>query len=327
VNEIQAVAKLRQMNKSAEFGKAVVQAGKDKVESVAGVVKDPVGTLKNLPQGASRFFGRVSNTLRKANDGEAGGRAVLESALGVRRRKAQLALELGVSPYSTDPILQRELDAAARAMAGGALVVNVAGMAVDGGAGTALSVIGVNQTLQRALVESTPDELKARNRAELTALRIPEADIAAFLANPWFSPWQASLLVFLLKEIGVEPTLLIRQAGSCLTEHDARYFVQLARIYHYHHFQIARLSAFQEERDILCARDVRGALVVAVAADLIQWTPLLQARAEEFQGLVTPEGPIRTLVLLTDGALSARASEELMRRGIQAFARALGPMR
>ena len=326
VNEIQAVARLQQMNKSAEFGKAVVQAGKDKVESVAGVVKDPVGTLKNLPQGASRFFGRVSNTIRKASEGEASGRTVVESALGVRRKKAELALELGVSPYTTDPVLQRELDLAARAMAGGALVVNVAGMAVDGGAGTALSAIGINQTLQRTLVESTPDELKERNRADLMALRVPEGDISAFLGNPCLSPWQSSFIVNLLKETGVEPTVLIRQAGNCLTEHDARYFVQLTRIYHYHDQNISPLASFQEENGILCALDGRGALIVAVAADFIQWTALLQRRAEEFQIRVSPEGPVRTLVLLTDGAVSPRATEELTRRGIQSFAHVLGPL-
>ena len=326
VNEIRAVARLRQMNKSEEFAKALVQAGKEKIESVAGVVKDPVGTLKNLPQGASRFFGRISNTLRKANDGDANGRAVLESALGVRRKKAQLALDLGVSAYSTDPLLQYELDLAARAMAGGALIVNVAGMAVDGGAGTALSVIGINQTLQRTLVESTPDELQARNHADLTALRVPEADIAAFLGNRWISPWQCSFIVHLLKETGVEPSPLIRQAGSCLTEHDARYFVQLTRIYHYHHQNISPLTSFHEERGILCARDGRGALIVAVAADLIQWTPMLQSRAEEFQTLVTPDGPVRTLVLLTDGTLSMRARDELSHRGVQGFSQVLGPL-
>lgn len=326
VREVRAIAQLRQMNKSEEFAKALVQAGKDKVESVKGVVKDPVGTLKKLPQGASRFFGRISNSIQNADAGETDGRAVLESALGVRRKKAQLALDLGVSPYSTDTVLQHELDLAARAMAGGALVVNAAGMALDGGAGAALSMIGINQTLQRALVESTPEELQARDHAALRALKVPEADIAVLLRNPWFSPWQSSLIVHLLQETAVDPTLFVRQAASSLTQHDARYFVQLARLYHHHHQNVAPLTAFREEHGLLCALDQKGSLVVAVAADLMQWSPLLQSRAEEFRALVTPDGPVRSLVLVTDGALSPRASEELFKRGIPSFSLVLGPM-
>ena len=326
IREVRAVAKLREMNKSEEFAKALVQAGKDKVESVKGVVKDPVGTLKKLPQGASRFFGRLSNAVQRAGEGESDGRGMLESALGVRQKKAQLALDLGVSPYSTDIALQHELDLAARAMAGGALVVNVAGMAVDGGAGAALSMIGINQTLQRALVESTPEELQAKDHATLTALRVPEAEIATFFRNPWFSPWQSSLLVHLLQEIGVDPSLLLRQAASSMTQHDARYFVQLARLYHHHDQNVSPLSAFREEFGLLCALDSKGSLVVAVAADLIQWSPLLQSRAEEFQTLVKADGPVRSLVLITDGALSPRASEELFQRHVPSFSRVLGPV-
>ena len=44
------------MSKTEEFTKALEAAGKQKVDSVVGLVKDPVGTLKRVPAGAPRAF-------------------------------------------------------------------------------------------------------------------------------------------------------------------------------------------------------------------------------------------------------------------------------
>ncbi len=115
LRELQAIASLREMNKSAEFGKSLLKSGGEKIQSVAAAVKDPVGTLKNLPQGASKFFGRV---------------------------------------------------------------------------GTALSVVNMNDTFQRALVESSPAELESKNRTALQALGASPDNIDAFLSNPSFKSWQ-----------------------------------------------------------------------------------------------------------------------------------------
>lgn len=203
VREIEAIAKLREMNKSEEFAKALVQAGKDKVESVKGLIKDPVGTVKRLPQGASRFFGRIARTFEQMDAGDAGGREVAESALGVNRKKAELALQLGVSIYTSDSELQHELDLAARAMAGGALVVNVAGMALDGGVGAAVTMIGVNETLQRVLIESTPAELQEKDQRQLLQLGASPETVRLFQFNPVITPWQEALITSALVETGL----------------------------------------------------------------------------------------------------------------------------
>lgn len=308
IREVDAISKLRQMNRSEEFVKALRQAGEEKLDSVVGLVKDPVGTVKRIPQGASRFFGRISNAVQNVgeNPDKSGNR--LQALLGVTRKKAELAISLGVSPYTTDPVLQNELNLAARAMAGGALVVNMAGAAVDGGAGAALQVIGVNQTLQRALIESTPEELQAKNRLDLQSMNVSPLDIDALMANPWFSPWQETLFVQTLKDLGLDPSLLVNQAAQSQTEQDARYFVQLGLLFRKYHQTVAPLTAFRNDNSILFALDNDGVLVVAVAADLIQWSPLAKTRADEFSALITPEGPIRAISLITDGAISATAN-------------------
>jgi hypothetical protein len=326
IREINAIFQLRQMNKSEEFTKALRKAGEEKLDSVVGLVKDPVNTVKRIPQGASRFFGRLSNAVQNAGQNQGDNGAKLQSILGVTRKKAELAIRLGVSPYTTDPILQNELQLAARAMAGGALVVNLAGTAIDGGAGAALQVIGINQTLQRALVESTPEELQAQNRTELASLNVPTEDINALLNNPWFSPWQETLLTHSLKDIRINPSLLVNQAAQSQTEHDARYFAQLALLYKKYHQDTHPLVAFRMDHGILCALDAKGTLVIAVAADLIQWSATVKSRADEFTALISPDGPVRSISLITDGAISPIASSALTQLNIANLPSFLGPV-
>src|SRR3954470_8617050 len=49
IREIYAIAKLRETSKTDEFAQAMRNAGKQKVESVVGIVSNPLGTIQNIP--------------------------------------------------------------------------------------------------------------------------------------------------------------------------------------------------------------------------------------------------------------------------------------
>ncbi|MFM8365604.1 MAG: hypothetical protein ACKOAS_10690 [Verrucomicrobiota bacterium] len=326
VRELRAIATLRAMNKSAEFGKALLKTGGEKIQSVGNAVKDPIGTAKNLPQGASKFFGRVGNSIKSMGEGKVGATEAVEAAAGVHRKKAELALQLGVSPFSTDPVLQSELDAAARAMAAGASLVNFSGLLVGGGVGTALSVVNMNDTFQRALVESSPAELAAKNRAALQSLGASPQNIDAFLANPAFNPWQKSAITSLLTHIDRNPDPLVAQASQASSAEDAVYFVQMARLFEKHHTSRAPITEFRSMDGIPCALDRDGTLVVAVGADLVLWTPLIETRANEFLEMKKSGPDIKSISFTTDGIISPRALESLASKEIQSTPQALGPI-
>jgi hypothetical protein len=55
IRELRAIAALRAMNKSAEFGKALLQTGGEKIQSVGNAVKDPVGTVKTSRKARRNF--------------------------------------------------------------------------------------------------------------------------------------------------------------------------------------------------------------------------------------------------------------------------------
>jgi len=325
--EIRAVATLRAMNKSEEFGKALLASGGEKLKSVADAVKDPVHTLQKLPKGASKFFGRLGNTVKHVAEGQVGATDAAESAFGVQRKRAQLCLDLGVSPFTRDPELRTELDTAARAMAAGATLVNLTGLIVGGGVGTAISVVNANQAFQRALVESTPAELAARNRAILADMNSDPDRIAGFLDNPAFNPWQKSAVTAALASIGLDPEPVLDRAAEAYTDEDAVYFVQLARLLENHHRNVEPLVAIMSVRGTPCALDRSGTAVVPVGADLVRWTPDLEARAREFVVWSSGEPEVKGLRLATDGSVSTQATAELARLGIDVAAQALGSPR
>jgi hypothetical protein len=78
---------------------------------------------------------------------------------------------------------------------------------------------------------------------------------------------------------------------------------------------------------IPCALDRSGTLVVPVGADLVRWTPDLEARAREFVAWSSGEPEVKRLLLATDGSVSAPATAGLAGLGIDVAAQALGSPR
>ena len=210
IRELYAINKLRGMSKTDAFTQAMAKAARQKVESVAGIVRDPIGTIKRVPQGASRFFGRIGEGLKGGGSKSEGN--ALQGITGVEKAKAGLAAKLGVSPYSTNQELQEQLTNAARAIAGGGFVVSAATAAVGGAAGDVISVLNVNQNLQQTLVNSTPDDLRIINRKKLFALGVTRENADEFLMHPWYSPWHETIITDALATIGVDPTQFLEVA-------------------------------------------------------------------------------------------------------------------
>ncbi len=314
IREIYALDYLRGLSKTAEFGKAITQAGKAKIESAVGIISDPVGTIKSVPRGASRFFGRIGEGLKGgASRTEDGG---LKGLTGVSAAKAKLAAKLGVSPYTTNEELQQELTNTARAMAGGGLIVNAATSAASGGVGAALTVVGMNQTMQDTLINSTPDDLRILNRKNLLALGTSRAQADEFLMHPWFSPWHETITTDALARIGVNPTSFLDDACRALTTEDAFFFQRLAQILAQYHATTTPLRAIRLDDGIVTALDRDGTLVVPISCDYAIWAERTARRAEEFIALKASHPEIKSFALWTDGALSERLCDELKKRGI-----------
>jgi hypothetical protein len=322
IREIYALDYLRGLSKTEEFGKALAKSVESKVKSVGGIVRDPIGTIKNVPKGASRFFGRVGEGMKGGKSEEESGGA-LAGITGVNKAKAQLAAKLGVSPYSTNEELQRELTGTAQAMAGGGLIVGAATSLASGGAGAALSVVGVNQTLQDTLINSTPEDLRIINRKKLLALGVTRAQADEFLMHPWYSPWHETIITDALATIGVDPAAFLAQACAALTPEDAFYFQRLAQILARYHTTKTPLRSIRLENGVVCALDREAVLVVPLSCDYGIWAERAARRAEEFAASAHGDSKLTGLALWVDGKVSPRLAEELATRKIAVKTEAL----
>ncbi|PYJ07622.1 MAG: hypothetical protein DMF06_15135 [Verrucomicrobia bacterium] len=309
IRELYAIDKLRGTSKTEEFTKALKAAGKQKVESVAGLVRDPVGTLKRVPEGASRFFGRIGEGLKGKSDEESN---AVQGLTGVQKAKVALAAKLGVSPYSTNQELQEQLTNVARAMAGGGLVVNAALMPI----GAVNTVLNMNQTLQQTLVTTTPEDLRELNRKKLLGLGVSHENADEFLMHPWYSPWHETIITDALATIGVDPTRFLERACRALTEADANYFQRLAQILARYHKTKTPLSSIGLENDRVVAMDSNGTLVIPLSCDYAIWSEFAAARVEAFSQLPQSRSEIKGLALWVDGKVSERATQELKNRKI-----------
>ncbi|EDY16597.1 conserved hypothetical protein [Chthoniobacter flavus Ellin428] len=314
IREIYAIDYLQGVSSSDEFGKALANAGKAKIESAGQILSDPFGTIKNVPKGASRFFGRIGEGMK--GGGSKSEDKGLAGVLGITKAKVQLAAKLGVSPYSTNEELQRQLTRAAQATAGGGLVLNVATSFATGGAGAALTVVGANETLKDTLTNSTPEDLRIINRKKLFALGVDRELADEFLMHPWFSPWHETIITDALSRIGVNPSSFLTTAVRALTAEDAFYFQRVAQILAKYHATTAPLRSIQTQNGLIAAIDRDGVLVVPVSLDYAIWAERTARRTEEFAALDRAHDHITGLALWTDGRLSDRLSQELKQRNI-----------
>src|SRR5438477_4727633 len=314
IREIYAIAKLGEMSKTDEFTKAMANAGKQKIEGVVGIVTNPLGTIQNIPLGASRFFGRIGEAA-KGGRTEGEGNAV-QSMIGISKAKVALAVKLGVSPYSYNQELQKQLTSNARAMALGGLVVSAATAAVGGPAGDVITLLNVNQTLQQTLVNSTPDDLRILNRKQLFALGVTRENADQILMHPWYSPWTETIMIDALSTCGVDPTAFLGQASNALTEQDAIYFERLAQVLAAYSKNKAQLRAIRTENGVVSAQDRNGTVVVPLSCDYAIWSERNAGRLTDFANLMQGDSDVKGLTLWVDGKVSDRGRQELKSRKI-----------
>lgn len=315
IREVYAIDALRKMKAGKEVVGGAAAAGTQTVKSAAGIVTHPFGTIKSVPKGASRFFGRIGEGMKGGkSEGEKSG--MLQGITGVTDAKVMLAAKLGVNPYSLNQELQKELTKNARAAAAGGLLVKGATSVVAGPAGSILTVVGVNQTLQDAIINSSPEDLRIMNRKKLFELGVDREQADEFLMHPWYSPWQEAILADAIASVGVNPNAFLAQACKALTEEDATYFQRLAQVLAAYKAKKAPLRSIQVENGIVCAMDSEGSLVVPISCDYAIWAEKPAGRVEAFVALRESRPEIKGLALWVDGKVSDRGLEELKKRKI-----------
>jgi hypothetical protein len=252
----------------------------------------------------------------------------MQQLIGFSGEKRKVAINLGVDPYSTNTVLQRELDGLAWASFAGGMTVQLATMPIGG---PALTVVDLTSSLNDVLKDKSPTDLKMMNRKTLRTMGAGEKDTERFLNNNAFSPSTQTAFVLNLKALdGVANRgAFVRTAGETSSdEQDAIFCVETAALMgkiHKSDKPLARITMIGNF-PICIAKD--GTTVVALQWDYAAWTAGAAGFTSDVQKLAEQSGKNKNVMVALSGQVSPRLRQELEDRGLTVQDRlAPGPLK
>jgi hypothetical protein len=327
VRELAAIQALGEVDRSAAFQQALSRSAQAPVQLVSNAFTDPAATVENVATGFGTVLGRVGRLTTT------GARAVGDAAsdmaspgtrtqvspqpgdeplppaftgdpFGFNKARREWAKELGIDPYTTNPVLRVRLDNVASATFAGNFAVNsTIGLVV-----APLQYAATFDTVVRDSVWNTPlIDLVAQNEQKLRAMGIVGRPVRDFFRNRSFTPSLQTALVVALEQL---PDVrgrdsVIETATSVRGEARARSLIGAVRMLADYHREATPLTKIRTSGIVVIGSTARRDLVVATDLDYLWWN----AEAADFAARADLKAKRRTLLM--SGKVSARAAEEL----------------
>jgi hypothetical protein len=283
--ELAALEQLEAMSKSETFVKALGSTAMRPVKAAEQLATKPIETVKGLPSGVERLFGRVQlgaeslwSAATKSDESSedrteevarrVGG--ISRAVLGYEQERRQLTKSLKVDPYTTNKVLAAKRDDIAWVSFSGRIGIDAV-MAVFVPGSLEMSTT----TFTTDLVWDTPTaELHRLNEQKLHDMGLSEPTIRALMRNPWCSLTVLTMGVTALEQRQeVSGRDAVATFAANVTSEDQACFtaerLQMLAYYHNTNTPISLIAASGP----IAARDQSGAVVVPAAVDYVAWTP------------------------------------------------------
>lgn len=323
VKEIEALARLREMSGTKEFAQGMKEAAKVPLEVAGDLVTSPVETIAAVPKGVGKFLGRVGRGAKEAASGRERGEGeggVIKNAAGVSSTKRELCAQLGVNPYSSNELLQQELDRVAWVISVGKMTVKAATLPVGGAAGAALSAVSAVDVTNNIVYEQSPLDLRKTNLGKLKDMGISEKDAGAFLSNSTFSPWHQTRIVGSLEKLsGVNGRDVLLRDATTMTENeiDAVFYQQTAMLIAHANASGVLIDRIELINGFPVCIGPDGGVIVALQWDYAMWSPRSGKFADALQAMQVNGARPPSLIVVITGAMSPRLKQELASRGFR----------
>jgi len=315
LHELDVVAQLEGVKGSSEFAGAMKDVGADVVGGAATLIRNPIDTMGGAVSGVGAMFGRANEAL--VSGGVKGDQdSALAEIAGYTKLKREYAHEFGVDVYSRNPILQSQLDAVSRAAFAGNVTAKVAFMAVPGGAGAVVSVAKNTRTLNEALRDLPPLELRKRNRGLLEAMKVDPELADLFVESPVFTPREQSVVVEALLSMASTRNrdAFVRQA-ILTSDADSAFFRQRQAEMYANYHRSRSLARFVSVGQVAVGQREDGHLVFCAPLDVLYWTPRMAEFLEVFESQLGGMGEVKGKELVLGGSITPMARSELTKRG------------
>ncbi len=316
LNEVRAIAQLREIKKSKAWATAVADSATSPFRFAKNLITHPVDTVTGVPKGAYKFMEEAATAVTSERDPSDD--PAYKKALLVSGRKREYAAQLGVDPYSSNAVLQKELNSVAWAAAVGNLTVSVALMPVGGAAGAALSGVRWSNALNDLLKAEPANRLRIINEKKLEDMGIPKDLAKQFLDHRAFTPRHDTILVEALSRLagagGREKFL--EAALRAEDEVDANFFTNAAQILRGYHETISPITEIQTSLRLAVAQAKNGNALVPLPLDQLIWTQAADRRSQEVKSGYRATGFNGKFDLWLIGTASPLARQRLAERGM-----------
>lgn len=278
-----------------------------------------------------KFMGRAKETVKNIGKGESsGGGSTMKDVVGYTDKKRKIAIQMGIDPYSTNTVLQKELDDVAWASWAGGFAFSAATFPIGGGVGAALTVTNLNSTVEDLLRDKSPEELEQINRSAFRGMGANGSNTERILNGGAFTPTQSTAFAVNLKSLkGVanRGAFVKAAAQKSSSEADAVFCTQTAALMSQINQKtpLARI-AMLGDFPVCVAKD--GSVILALQWDYAAWTPQAATLADEAQQLAEQSGEKKPVSVVLSGQASSLLQQQLRSRSWTVQERAVpGPLR
>jgi hypothetical protein len=272
LKEIVAIAALREIKASEAFGRAVKDAAKAPLRFGENLIKNPTDTLSGLPSGVFQVFENVGAAMKSEPDPSEDSR--LKQALFVSSWKRDFAADYGVDVYSSNKVLQEELNSVGWAAAIGGLSVSAITAPAGGTGVVVLKQMRFADQIGNAIKEEPPSRLRISNEAKLKEMGLGDESIKRFLDHPALTPRHDTIITNALYQMNgaAGRDTFIDGLQSVDNEVAANFYQQIAETMWGYHASVSPVTKISIVGGMVVAQSQSGAALVPFALDHGVWS-------------------------------------------------------
>jgi hypothetical protein len=313
LRELDAVTALEQMSQSEAFVNAFGRAAIAPVQFGANLITNPGDTINRSLSGVANMFDRAGAGL---NNTRADRDQLIDSLLGVSDMQRQVAVQLGVDPYSDFPPLAEKLKQVAGAMAGGGLPVKAGLALIPGGVGIAVSSVSNVSGAQDTLRDRTAAQIIAETRTILQSLGVPDETVANFVNNRNYSPADLIITARALAKLNAQNTAaFIDRAAVAPTRDAAFYQRRRAELLAERGNALGGITSFVNFSGRTLSVRRNGTVVAVFPFDDLNWTDVPARGFTATTADLRRERPGDHPIFATTGTVTPMAGAELKKLG------------
>jgi len=314
-HEIWAIGQLKGVTRSEAFLKAAVdQAGKPLV-FVKDVATKPVDTLTGAAKGVGRLFSNVTTSVTTTRKPSQESRT--KEVLQVGSFKRDYAARYAVDPYSSNAVLQEELDKIGKAASAGMWTTSAAMIPISGPASSVITGTSLAKSFNNILATEPPSRIRNINEEKLKQMGVSEDGARRFLDSPVYTPRQSLLLVDALSRLGSATgrEAYLDAALVAADEVEADFFVNTAQILRGYHEKREPITGLTIIRPLAVAQTKSGAAMIPFALDYGVWTANADRLSKQLKTSYHAPGFNGRFEFWVAGTLSPKAKQEMESRG------------